>query len=446
MTLRASSGMEDDTPLTSVDDLQAMTVVNLKAELKARGLKQVGCKADLVRRMVEALGLASLVEDAPVETVDLADPQFRTDTSAWHDERTADSETPLTKPPNKPIAERDTDDAPEAVPSKEEDEPPPWAWMLEDGMKEEEKGRPLKMPEGFPLVHQPQERQLDDDGFDSAYEFDLSKKVIEDVLDRNIREFATEAQNSSGGVYVAANKQALRPWDGPHGKRKQKHAVVILSDVYGWEDPRMRSAVDKVADVCNVVALLPDMFRGRPWDPQRSDDEYEDWRASHDPETISSDIRACVNFARTEFSPSSLGLVGFCFGGGKALEEAAKGLVKPDAVAVFYPTRYNLSAIVPKLCCPLAAFFAEKDVLDGASEEDAIALKEALDENEKVPDFMVRIFKGQHHGFAHRPQKEDREDAEDAMLLATSWLEAYLEKRLRPSGGRVKHTNKSLWK
>lgn len=40
---------------------------------------------------------------------------------------------------------------------------------------------------------------------------------------------------------------------------------------------------------------------------------------------MAADIRACVAYARSEYKPTSLGLMGFCFGGGKALEEAAAG-------------------------------------------------------------------------------------------------------------------------
>lgn len=40
---------------------------------------------------------------------------------------------------------------------------------------------------------------------------------------------------------------------------------------------------------------------------------------------MAADIRACVDFARSEYKPTSLALMGFCYGGGRALEEAAAG-------------------------------------------------------------------------------------------------------------------------
>lgn len=46
------------------------------------------------------------------------------------------------------------------------------------------------------------------------------------------------------------------------------------------------------------------------------------WRVQDD---VASDIRACVDFVRKQYKPTSLGLMGFCYGGGRALEEAAAG-------------------------------------------------------------------------------------------------------------------------
>lgn len=40
---------------------------------------------------------------------------------------------------------------------------------------------------------------------------------------------------------------------------------------------------------------------------------------------VTADIRACVTYAKAEYKPTSLGLVGFCYGGGRVLEEAAAG-------------------------------------------------------------------------------------------------------------------------
>lgn len=63
----------------------------------------------------------------------------------------------------------------------------------------------------------------------------------------------------------------------------------------------------------------------------------------------------------------------------------------------------------------------------------------------KVPDFQVKLCPGAGHGFAHRPMKKDEENAEDAMLLATSWLDIYMQKHFRIEAEEVKESEFEFW-
>ncbi len=67
-------------------------------------------------------------------------------------------------------------------------------------------------------------------------------------------------------------------------------------------------------------------------------------------------------------------------------------------MVVFYPTRYDVDEVVPRIACPVAAFFAEHDVLPGATVGDAQALREKLRDNDNVsrkipPGGAVPVFK-----------------------------------------------------
>ncbi|CAM9277659.1 unnamed protein product [Discosporangium mesarthrocarpum] len=458
-----SNSNDENKSITSIKDLQAMTTTQLKSQLKALGLKLTGHKSDLVQRMAEALGLAMPLPGQAAS----ADPQ---ETSREGEEKTSHGVEGVKKDPIgkslDPGAKQNlrwTDDAvntgmegkmqddgqgtPEQDPFRdaEEDNEAPdkrthkkdidYARMLAEegeGWEQEEFQRYSSLPEGFheiPAVVNHNER-----------------RVLVDHLDRKLLSFAVGKDHPrQAKLYMVATKQAMRPWDGPHGRTAELRVVVLLSDVYGWEDRRTRRLADQVADISHAVVLVPDLFRGSPWSSEDPMEGYEAWRASHPPERVSGDIRACASFARSTFRPKCLGLMGICYGGGRALEEAAAGVVKPDNLVLFYPTRYNLSSVAPGLSCPVAAFFAGEDDLDGARQEDARALHEALAQNEKVGDFMIRIFPGQRHGFAHHPREEDQQDAEDALLLATSWMDVYLQKRLMPWGGLVKDSENSLW-
>lgn len=62
------------------------------------------------------------------------------------------------------------------------------------------------------------------------------------------------------------------------------------------------------------------------------------------------------------------------------------GVIKPDVVVAFYPTRYDIEQVGSSIACPVSAFFAENDVLVGARLEDAQNLREKLLNNPKVHD------------------------------------------------------------
>ena len=60
---------------------------------------------------------------------------------------------------------------------------------------------------------------------------------------------------------------------------------------------------------------------------------------------------------------------------------------------------------------------------------------------------MVRVFKGEEHGFAHRPKATNRSetDSGDAVLLATAWMDIYLQKALPVAGMPAKKEKAGLW-
>ena len=111
--------------------------------------------------------------------------------------------------------------------------------------------------------------------------------------------------------------------------------VLLLSDVYGAFTENTQALADKIAFECQpVVVLVPDMFRGRPWteNPVVGDDSiernehrqtYEEWRASHPERRVDVDIRAAAAVLRERYAVSSIAVWGTCYGGGRALEAAS---------------------------------------------------------------------------------------------------------------------------
>ena len=108
--------------------------------------------------------------------------------------------------------------------------------------------------------------------------------------------------------------------------------VLLLSDVHGPFNEDTQALADKIAFECQpVVVFAPDLFRGKPWEEDKTNpgfnkegDSYEEWRAYHPDDRVSIDIRAAAAALREQYGVSSISIFGTCYGGGRALEAAAR--------------------------------------------------------------------------------------------------------------------------
>lgn len=258
--------------------------------------------------------------------------------------------------------------------------------------------------------------------------------------------------------------------------------VLLLADMYGIDYEQTQALAAHIAKDCQpVVVMVPELFWGKSRGADKRNDE---WRVSINPLQVSVTIRAAAACLRKTYGVSSIVLWGLGYGGGKALEEAAReGLldvhdvdgsiapppVDPTAVVAWYPTHYTAphklfgpkrlfkAATRDKKKMAVMAVFAEHDNLGKATPEDATTLSGLLEQDDRVIDHMVKVFPGQKHGFAHmglreqtgverKPNKHNIEenmvldddygvlssqqsfaedDAEIARLLSTAFMETY---------------------
>lgn len=86
--------------------------------------------------------------------------------------------------------------------------------------------------------------------------------------------------------------------------------------------------------------VVPDLFRDHPWTETRPKSEYEDWRLQQDVSRIRHDVLAAYQELRRLGLASSLGMIGFCFGGGRLMDEIslAEAGLNPKAAVAYYPT------------------------------------------------------------------------------------------------------------
>lgn len=86
--------------------------------------------------------------------------------------------------------------------------------------------------------------------------------------------------------------------------------------------------------------MVPDLYGGNSWKDEWDKSGYEAWRLSLDPAWVDNAVRAAAQELRRAYGVAKIGLLGFCFGGGRALEETTKARedVAPKAAVAFYPT------------------------------------------------------------------------------------------------------------
>lgn len=312
------------------------------------------------------------------------------------------------------------------------------------------------------------------------------------------------------GLYANAMERDYSDWGeytltGAQLSAQEVQGVLLLSDVYGAFTDDTKALAEKIAFECQpVVVMVPDLFRGEPWQEESSTpgknakgQTYEQWRATHDDLRVSIDTRAAAACLRERYGVSSVVVWGTCYGGGRALEAAAgylpegrihdydgnvgPPLVNPLACIAWYPTRYNAAALFgknhvgnennaegDKRQFAVMGVFAERDEIPGATPDDASQLKVLLGEDSRVKDYLVKVFPGQDHGFAHRnmgkeddgndyfgrfveeefggsvPRMDDG-DADVACLLSTAFMETYSRVFLPTTGAGSIKEEKSEW-
>ncbi|XP_022727646.1 carboxymethylenebutenolidase homolog isoform X2 [Durio zibethinus] len=171
-------------------------------------------------------------------------------------------------------------------------------------------------------------------------------------------------------------------------KNNNGTGLLLLSDVFGFQDSATRDFAYQVA--CHGYnVLVPDLFRGDPWAKGRPKTMFEQWMASQDPQRVANDIASSTKWLVDEFTAAGiskkLGIIGFCFGGGRVIDVLAADQGENDPVC-------QVSV--------LSEF--EKSIGKGS---------------------RVVIFKGRGHAFAHRPgSPEEDADAEQAFTLMNNWL------------------------
>ncbi|KAJ4967044.1 hypothetical protein NE237_018893 [Protea cynaroides] len=202
-------------------------------------------------------------------------------------------------------------------------------------------------------------------------------------------------------------------------KNNNGTGILLLSDIFGFEDSSTRDFAYRVA--CNGYnVLVPDLFRGNPWRKDQSKANFEEWLAKQAPGRVAEDITTSTKWMIDEFLAAGiskkLGIIGFCFGGGRLIETLAQDQGTYFGVGLcFYGTRMDPS-LTDHIKVPLLFVSGDNDPL--------CPVGVLMDMEKRIGrGSRVVVFKGRPHGFAHRPESPEEDgDAEEAFVIMRNWL------------------------
>ncbi|KAJ1262783.1 hypothetical protein BS78_09G136600 [Paspalum vaginatum] len=188
------------------------------------------------------------------------------------------------------------------------------------------------------------------------------------------------------------------------GSAESKAAVILVSDVFGFEAPNLRKIADKVA-LLGYLVVVPDFLHGDPFD-LNSPSNRAMWLQAHTPQKAFEEAKPII----------------------AALKE--KGMLAKfheiQAAVLLHPSLLTVDDI-KEVKCPISMLGAE---IDKTSPPELLKeFEQVLSANSGV-DHFVKIFPGVAHGWAVRYSVDDVaavRSAEEALHDMTHWFNKYLK-------------------
>jgi len=203
-----------------------------------------------------------------------------------------------------------------------------------------------------------------------------------------------------------------------------KAGVILASDAFGFEAPKLRKLADKVA-AAGYFVVVPDFFYGDPFILGSGENPFagaQDWLKRHETAKAFEDSTKIIDVLKSR-GISAIGAAGFCWGA-KVVVELAKGEVLKAGV-LLHPSLLTVDDI-KVVKAPLAILGAE---IDKSSPPELIQQFGAILSAKPEVDSFVKIYPGVAHGWTVRYDENDEvavKNAEEAHVDMLEWFNKYL--------------------
>ncbi|CAA3021244.1 endo-1,3 1,4-beta-D-glucanase-like [Olea europaea subsp. europaea] len=206
------------------------------------------------------------------------------------------------------------------------------------------------------------------------------------------------------------------------GSAGSKLAVILVSDVFGYEAPNLRKLADKVA-AAGFYTVVPDFLNGDPYEPENVDRPFQIWIKDHGPDQGFEDAKPVIEALKSK-GIEKIGAVGFCWGAKVAVELAKYAYIQ--ASVILHPSFVSLEDI-QAVKVPISILGAEND--ERSPPELLKEFDATLNAKPEV-DAFVKVFPGVSHGWSVRYKDNDeatKKCAEEAQKDMLDWCIKYLK-------------------
>ncbi|KAJ4782605.1 hypothetical protein LUZ62_066862 [Rhynchospora pubera] len=206
------------------------------------------------------------------------------------------------------------------------------------------------------------------------------------------------------------------------GSPESKLAIILASDVFGFEAPNLRYLADKVS-ASGFYVVVPDFLHGDPITPEIAKNSRDEWLKKHETDKAFEEAKPIIE-ALKNIGISAIGAAGFCWGAKVVVELAKYDYI--TAAVLLHPSRVTHDDI-GDVKCPISILGAETDHI--TPPEMIKQFGEILSSKPEV-DSHVKIFPGVVHGWSLRYDVKDKtaaEKAEEAHKDMLNWFVKYVK-------------------
>ncbi|XP_031273822.1 endo-1,3;1,4-beta-D-glucanase-like [Pistacia vera] len=194
------------------------------------------------------------------------------------------------------------------------------------------------------------------------------------------------------------------------GPSDSKLAILLISDVFGYEAPLFRTNIcilaDKVA-AAGFLVVAPDFFYGDPVDLSNPQFDQDAWMKAHNTDKGYQDAKPVIAALRSK-GVSAIGAASFCWGGKVAVQLASSDDIQ--AAVLLHPGPITDDEI-NEVRIPIAILGVE---IDHATPLEQVKHFGEILSSKSELDCLVKVFPGVSHGWSVRYNVEDESAVKSA--------------------------------